>query len=173
MTPIEFIDHNKIEQCKETIRRIWNYKKVDHIPISVCFDDFSNYTLREQCENGELQVDVQIGNINRCLRALPDGAPSSLDAVFEVVGTEGRAQIDASTDGLTVYDAAGVTHPRSVYAAEVHGRLTGVLSEEVRHFARCILDGAEPAVTGADGREVVRVARAITESYTTGRAVEL
>lgn len=72
MTPIEFIDHNKIEQCKETIRRIWNYKKVDHIPISVCFDDFSNYTLREQCENGELQVDVQIGNINRCLRALPD-----------------------------------------------------------------------------------------------------
>ena len=104
---------------------------------------------------------------------LPDGAPSSLDALFEAVGTEGRLQVDASCDGLTAWSTAGVEHPRSAYGAELHGLQTGALAEEVRHFARCVREDTPPAVSPAEGTEVVRVACAIDHSAATGEVVRL
>lgn len=72
MKNIADIDHNEIERRKEIIRRVWEYKKVDHIPIGIWLDDFSKYSLREQCENGEIQFEVNIDCINRCLKNIPD-----------------------------------------------------------------------------------------------------
>ncbi len=72
MKNISDIDHNEIEHRKETVRRTWEYKKVDHIPIGIWLDDMSRYSLREQCENGEIQFKVKVGCINKCLRNLPD-----------------------------------------------------------------------------------------------------
>ncbi len=66
------IDSREIDKRKHTITRIWEHKKVNHIPISVWMDDFSTSTLREQCEDGRLQFDVMVKNINRCLKCLPD-----------------------------------------------------------------------------------------------------
>ncbi len=66
------IDAREIERRKEHIRRLWAYRKVDHIPIGVWLDDFSEYTLREQCENGKIQFHVNIRCIEKCLSALPD-----------------------------------------------------------------------------------------------------
>ncbi len=66
------IDLQEIERRKRSIARVWEYKKVDHIPINVWMDDFSTYSLHEQCEDGRLQFDVMVKNINRCLRCLPD-----------------------------------------------------------------------------------------------------
>lgn len=103
---------------------------------------------------------------------LPDGTPSSLDAVFEAVGTAGYLRVDASTDGLAVYGPEGVEYPRSVYSAEVAGRLMGALSEEVRHFARCVMEDTPPMVSPEEGREVVRVACAIERSAAAGQPVE-
>ena len=72
MNAIADINSREIERRKETVRRVWDYKRVDHIPIGVWIDDFSTYTLREQCENGELQYRVNVSAIERCLRFLPD-----------------------------------------------------------------------------------------------------
>ena len=72
MEKMVIIDHNEIERRKEIVRRVWSYKKVDHIPIGIWLDDFSKYTLREQCEHGELQLEVAVGCMNRCMRLLPD-----------------------------------------------------------------------------------------------------
>jgi hypothetical protein len=72
MLSIADIDFNEIERRRETVRRVWNYHRVDHIPIGVWLDDFSRYSLREQCENGLVQFEVNVGSINRCLRCLPD-----------------------------------------------------------------------------------------------------
>lgn len=66
------IDHCEIERRKEILRRVWEYKKVDHIPIGIWLEDTSTYTLREQCEHGELQFKVNVRNINRCLKNIPD-----------------------------------------------------------------------------------------------------
>jgi hypothetical protein len=72
MTGIEEINHREIEKRKERIRRVWDYKKVDHIPLGFFLEDFSAYTLRELCEDGELQFKVNVRNIDRLLRLLPD-----------------------------------------------------------------------------------------------------
>ncbi|UCB45828.1 MAG: hypothetical protein JSV25_16775 [Spirochaetota bacterium] len=72
MESIAEVDHNEIEKRKETISRMWEYKKIDHIPIGVWIDDFSQYTLREQCEDGLKQFETMVNCANRCLRNLPD-----------------------------------------------------------------------------------------------------
>lgn len=66
------INHNEIEKRKENIRRVWDYKKVDHIPIGIWLDDTSRYTLKEQCLDGGVQLEVNIDCINRCLKTIPD-----------------------------------------------------------------------------------------------------
>jgi hypothetical protein len=66
------IDHAEIERRKHTITRMWEYRRIDHIPIAVWLDDFSRHTLKEQCEDGMLQFEVNVGCLNRCLTALPD-----------------------------------------------------------------------------------------------------
>jgi len=72
MPGIADLDHNEIERRKETMRRVWDYRRVGHIPIGIWLDDLSSYTLREQCENGEIQYKVNLACISRCLKTLPD-----------------------------------------------------------------------------------------------------
>ncbi len=72
MDGIKDIDHHEIEKRKDRVRKVWEYKKVDHIPIGFFIDDFSDYSLKELCENGELQYKENVKNIDRLLRLLPD-----------------------------------------------------------------------------------------------------
>jgi uroporphyrinogen-III decarboxylase len=69
---IQDIHHGEIEQRKERVRRTWAYRRVDHIPLNFFLDDYSTYSLREQCENGDIQLEVNRGSIDRLLRLLPD-----------------------------------------------------------------------------------------------------
>jgi hypothetical protein len=66
------IDGKEVEGRKETLRRLWRYRRVDHIPVGVWCDDFSRYSMREQCEDGRLQVEIMTGNLQKCWRAFPD-----------------------------------------------------------------------------------------------------
>lgn len=73
MTGVTFdIDGKEVERRKETLRRLWRYRRVDHIPVGVWCDDFSRHSLGEQCEDGRLQAEVMTGNLEKCWRALPD-----------------------------------------------------------------------------------------------------
>ncbi len=72
MDGIKDIDRDQIEQRKERIRRVWDYKSVDHMPLAFILEDFSTYSLREQCENGKIQYEMNVKNIDRLLRLLPD-----------------------------------------------------------------------------------------------------
>ncbi|RKX99608.1 MAG: hypothetical protein DRP54_06965, partial [Spirochaetes bacterium] len=69
---IHNIDKKEIERRKDLYRRSWNYRKVDHIPIGIWLDDFSEYSLKEQCENLDIQFTVNVKNISRCLKCIPD-----------------------------------------------------------------------------------------------------
>jgi uroporphyrinogen-III decarboxylase len=66
------IDHGQIELRKDRIRKTWNYQPVDHIPAGFFLDTYNRYSLREQCESGDLQYEVNCTNIDRLLRLLPD-----------------------------------------------------------------------------------------------------
>jgi hypothetical protein len=72
MESITNIDHQEIEKRKETMRRMWEYRPLDHIPIGVWIDDFGRYTQREQCEDGFKQFEVMVHSLNRSLKNLPD-----------------------------------------------------------------------------------------------------
>ncbi len=72
MRCIADIDPHEIERRRDAMRRVWSYRRVDHIPIGVWMDDFSRHTLREQCENGLAQYEANVTSIERCLRCLPD-----------------------------------------------------------------------------------------------------
>ena len=72
MAGIGDIDPREIERRKERVRRAWAYRRVDHLPLGFVLEDFSRYTLRELCESGEKQLEVNRLSIDRLLRLLPD-----------------------------------------------------------------------------------------------------
>jgi uroporphyrinogen-III decarboxylase len=69
---IASIDRREIERRKDRVRRAWRRRKVDHTPIAFVLEDFHGHTLREACENGELQLECNRANIGRLLSILPD-----------------------------------------------------------------------------------------------------
>jgi UDP-N-acetylglucosamine 3-dehydrogenase len=117
-------------------------------------------------------ADGTVASLENCW-VLPDGSPTSLVAEFRAVGTGGALRIDASTDGLSVADGDSLREIRSTYGAAVAGQSVGALATELRHFARCILDGDPFVVSPAEGREVVRVACAVLGSARLGGPVDL
>ena len=72
MEGIGDIQHAEIERRKDRVRRVWQYRRVDHLPLSFFLDDFSVYSLREQCLSGEIQYKVNVRSIDRLLRLLPE-----------------------------------------------------------------------------------------------------
>lgn len=68
----EDLNHEEIEKRKERIRRAWDYRPVDHIPIHFFLEDFSVSTLKEQCLDGKLQFETNVHSIRRLLKVLPD-----------------------------------------------------------------------------------------------------
>ena len=72
MSGIRDIDSTEMEIRKERIRRAWDYRRVDHIPIGFFIDDLSVYSLKELCRNRQLQFDMNFKNIDRLLRVIPD-----------------------------------------------------------------------------------------------------
>lgn len=66
------IDHQRVESLKQMRRDLWDYKRVDHIPVVIWPTWTFGHTLREQLENGDVQFEVNVKIIERCLRILPD-----------------------------------------------------------------------------------------------------
>jgi hypothetical protein len=66
------IDHIEIERRKQLRRDLWNYRKVDHIPIVVWLRHTFGYSLHEQLQATEVQFQVNIERIRKALRTLPD-----------------------------------------------------------------------------------------------------
>ena len=72
MSGITDIDGREMERRKDRIRRAWAYRRVDHVPVGFFMEDLGRYSLREQCENGRIQFQVNYNCIDRFLRLLPD-----------------------------------------------------------------------------------------------------
>jgi predicted dehydrogenase len=89
----------------------------------------------------------------------------------EVFGTEGsvvcRRTIGPFEQGeVVLFDAQG--EPQALEFPPSLG-----YAEEIEHLSRCVLEGAQPSVTGHDGLHNVAIMRAAQESARTGRAIRL
>jgi hypothetical protein len=72
MEGIGSIEPREMERRRERVRRAWAYRAVDHLPLGFILEDYSRYTLRELCQDGGKQLEVNIRSIDRLLRLLPD-----------------------------------------------------------------------------------------------------
>jgi hypothetical protein len=72
MEGIAGIEPRELERRRERVRRAWAYRRVDHLPLGFILEDTSRYTVRELCQSGQKQLEVNIRSIDRLLRLLPD-----------------------------------------------------------------------------------------------------
>lgn len=70
--PFLKIDHTEIERRKQFRRDLWDYKPVDHIPVFIWPTWYFGYLPRETIESGDIQFEINVRTIERCLRILPD-----------------------------------------------------------------------------------------------------
>ena len=66
------IDHREVERRKQFRRDLWEYRPVDHIPVTFWPNWTFGYTPREATENGDVQLEVNVRTIERSLRVIPD-----------------------------------------------------------------------------------------------------
>jgi myo-inositol 2-dehydrogenase/D-chiro-inositol 1-dehydrogenase len=93
------------------------------------------------------------------------------DVRAEVFGTGGMMAVgDGREDNASLYTAAGVSRPHSQWFKPMFGE---AYTAELEHFVECARTGAQPAVTGKDGRESLRMALAAIESAKTGKSVRI
>jgi myo-inositol 2-dehydrogenase/D-chiro-inositol 1-dehydrogenase len=98
-------------------------------------------------------------------------SPYGYDVRAEVFGAGGMAAVgDGREDAASLYTASGVSRAHSDWFKALFGE---AYVRELEHFVECVRTGKPPSVTGADGRESLRMALAAIESVKTGRAVTL
>lgn len=66
------IDHDMVERQKQFRRDLWDYQPVDHIPVFIWPSWTFGYTPRQATEDGNIQFEVNVKTIERCLRVIPD-----------------------------------------------------------------------------------------------------
>jgi hypothetical protein len=64
---------DEIERRKDTIRRVWDYKRVDHIPIMMRVGSNPwDYTTREHFLDADKQFQIEIESVKLSLEMVPD-----------------------------------------------------------------------------------------------------
>ena len=105
---------------------------------------------------------------------LPSYFGSGLDARLELVGTQGRMEVHGLDQGLRVADAEAIQFPDTARWVEYDdGSAGGILTAEIGHFVRCIVEGIAPAIPVEDAVSAVKVAAAIERSIAEQRTVRV
>lgn len=149
------IDHRTVEQRKQMRRDLWDYRPVDHIPVFIWPTWSFGATLREQLEDGDVQLDVNLRTIEKCLRLLPD------DYIPWARVTQGYMTL-ATMFGMPVCWSDNPDQPpgtsggiisdlEQVYSLARPGLADGIMPENLRRLrehARCL--PPDVYITGID-----------------------
>lgn len=103
---------------------------------------------------------------------LPESVPTVIDAKMEIIGTEGKVEIDCATTGVSILEASGESNPDTVYWPTQQERVIGALQREISYFAECVRAGATPEViTPFEAARAVAVMEAAERSAAEKNAV--
>lgn len=106
------IPAREIEKRRQLIRDVWNYKKVDHIPVMLQISSNPyGYTMHDEIFSREKQLQLRLASIRKTLELVPDDYIPGMFVNMGCVGIE-------SALGMKIY--YGET-PQSTPG--VHGRL--------------------------------------------------
>lgn len=102
--------------------------------------------------------------------AMPTEVPVDWEFSFQVGGTNGIADIDGRSRGVTVLSArSGTTlHPETVMWPRIAGFIGGALASQDRRFLECVRSDLRWPLTLDDARAAVAAALAIGESISSG-----
>jgi predicted dehydrogenase len=105
---------------------------------------------------------------------LPKGAGIGLDDAFQLIGSEGVANLQLYPGTLSFWKEQGYELPDSGYDPRVAGAARGALRDELAYFCECILENRSPeVVTTQDAMRAVRVVLALIKSGETETDVEI
>lgn len=93
--------------------------------------------------------------------SMPNGSAPFGTSGFTVIGEHGYARVDQAATGLSVVGESGRVAIDTWYTADLHGKSTGALANQVEHFVQVVTSGAAPLCTAADGVEAVRISLAV------------
>lgn len=87
----------EIEKRKQVVRDVWEYKKVDHIPIMITVNSNPfGFTMHDELFSKEKQLQLRLATVKRTLELVPDDYIPTLFANVGCVGIE-------SAMGMEVY----------------------------------------------------------------------
>lgn len=66
------IDHEAVRRARETVRRVWRYEPVDHVPVLIDIGPECGTTIRAALRHREHWFSSSVRRIERSLRVLPD-----------------------------------------------------------------------------------------------------
>jgi predicted dehydrogenase len=114
---------------------------------------------------------------------VPDHAPQNviagswtgtIDAEFEIVGTEQSARYRLLDSGMSIATADRILHPEVGLWPDVYGSIGGALRLEDEHFISCVRAGTPSTIASLDDAlHGLEIAEAIVTSAESGREVLL
>lgn len=103
---------------------------------------------------------------------LPQKAPHPVDRRVEIIGTKGTLDIDMMKQPLVRCTDEELWLEDVLTWPMVRGEMSGAVREELREFARCIVEDREPDANGEAGRLSLAVALAAHTAFQERRVVD-
>ena len=105
---------------------------------------------------------------------IPESFPTICEFVCEVIGSEGRLDLDTLTNrSLQLSAKEGHRYQDLLGGPVIFGKQMGFAVESIRHFADCVIEDKQALIPAEDGLAVTRIACAIEQSAATGQPVEI
>ncbi len=137
MTKLD-IDHDNVERQKQFRRRLWEYQPVDHIPVFIWPTWTFGYTQRQATEDTEIQFEVNVKTVERCLRVIPDDYIPWVRVWpgYMTIATMFGMQVHWSDDPNQPPGVQGhlIHDIEQVYSLQRPGMDAGLMPENIRRF---------------------------------------
>lgn len=105
------IPEGEIEKRKQAVRDVWEYRKVDHIPVMLSIaSNPHGYTTRQELTSKEKQLSIRLASIKRTLALVPDDYIPTLFVNTGCVGVESALGMQVHW-GETEAQTPGVVTP--------------------------------------------------------------
>ncbi len=103
---------------------------------------------------------------------LPESWPSVIDFVANIVGTEGKIDLDVGNTGINI-SGEKFSYPSYIGQQNAHGRRVGFFRLPIMHFVDRVLDGQEMVIKPEDGFIATAVIEAMEKSIASGQPEEV
>ena len=111
---------------------------------------------------------------NAAQNVVTDNWTGTIDAEFEMIGTEQSARYRLLDSGVTIATPGKIFHPEVGLWPEVHGSIGGALRLQDEHFISCVHSGKPSEIASLDDAlHGLEIAEAIIRSAESGSEVTL